>query len=529
MKSFALILSLLGLIAPSACEKSQETDTRKWLDWKVPMSVELNSIQVLAPANAEIIFESHKHNSEDEPAMQVFGAVEADCGYGLTFTSRTFNVDNIFVSNETEAVAAKGMELTVAKTAGEASRAPSSGPWWPAVVVAILSGFGLKGGRLNFEGRGGLLCLTLLSLWTLTLAACPETVTIKVSVPSSVCFNAMSESSIEVWPCPTGASQADFLEALNSSTTMEPKTSAQVVEGCRNWDFDLTTDQYGWETKWELLNSCGHMISSGPPAGRNYDSEQRYFGRICLQPGQYTFILKDQNGDGLCCEYARGSATIKLEGKLLLGATDLEDTQFKEKKISFKVDDFPDTSGGNWQDSMTARDRCWLNAHNAPRRKYNGGKGFVPMKWSKSLKADAEIYAKKLAENCKNPLKHAKGLENPFEDGENLARNSGSGSYGKQRAPASVLYRFVDREIDLLYPDNGHYTQVVWRPTKYVGCGESMKDLGDNKKCRVQVCRYTPPGNCNVINGKWRALAWKDESPCGRKCPADECFADECF
>ena len=179
--------------------------------------------------------------------------------------------------------------------------------------------------------------------------------------------------------------------------------------------------------------------------------------------------------------------------------------------------------GTNWQSSMSARDKEWLQAHNNRRRKYNGGQGYVPLRWSRILKNQAQSYANTLANKCFSggtTLVHAKGLQ----DGENLALNKGSGSWGNLPTADKVMGRWVENELTWAYPKNAHYTQVVWRSTHYVGCGESLKTSG-NQKCRVQVCRYTRPGNCNVKNGNWRAEAWKDATRCGRDCPQEGCFA----
>jgi hypothetical protein len=42
----------------------------------------------------------------------------------------------------------------------------------------------------------------------------------------------------------------------------------------------------------------------------------------------------------------------------------------------------------------------------------------------------------------------------------------------------------------LTYPS--HYTQMVWRDTKEVGCGI---ERGGGHPFMVLVCRYSPPGN----------------------------------
>lgn len=46
------------------------------------------------------------------------------------------------------------------------------------------------------------------------------------------------------------------------------------------------------------------------------------------------------------------------------------------------------------------------------------------------------------------------------EWGENLAANSGTGTWGALRTTEQVVARFVEREADWDYPDNSHLTQV---------------------------------------------------------------------
>jgi hypothetical protein len=42
----------------------------------------------------------------------------------------------------------------------------------------------------------------------------------------------------------------------------------------------------------------------------------------------------------------------------------------------------------------------------------------------------------------------------------------------------------------------GHFTQVVWRGTREVGCGKSQCNGLD-----VWICQYAPPGN---VEGQYR-------------------------
>eukprot|EP00956_Cyclotella_meneghiniana_P043277 scaffold261061_cov132-Cyclotella_meneghiniana.AAC.1 len=163
---------------------------------------------------------------------------------------------------------------------------------------------------------------------------------------------------------------------------------------------------------------------------------------------------------------------------------------------------------------LSVRDRQWLNSHNKRRRKYHNkfNKKYIPLKWSPKLKRSSKKWAKHLANQCGQGIYH--DPKNNF--GENLASNWGTGSWARKPSTESVLTRLVENEEGLNYPENGHFTQVLWRGTSFVGCAEHTKVLGSGKKCHVQVCRYAKPGNCNM--GRYQSYKvpmLADDSPCG--------------
>ena len=113
--------------------------------------------------------------------------------------------------------------------------------------------------------------------------------------------------------------------------------------------------------------------------------------------------------------------------------------------------------------------------------------------------------------------------------------------------PDKIVGRFVDREEGLPWARNGHLTNVIWRPTKYVGCAEANKIYyttnGAGEKvsnhCRAQVCRYAKPGNCSmgrykfdsptsidgIVNSHdWETPMLMDDSPCKPDCPPEGCY-----
>ncbi len=132
-------------------------------------------------------------------------------------------------------------------------------------------------------------------------------------------------------------------------------------------------------------------------------------------------------------------------------------------------------------------DRGWtsqmLNAHNAWRRRHN-----VPaLKWSPKLAACAQQWAENLARS--NSFRH----RTDGRYGENLATAS-----GQHLTPDRVVGMWGNEAQYYDYRSNscmsgemcGHFTQLVWRGTKEVGCGMSRNDQRE-----VWVCNYNPPGN----------------------------------
>jgi uncharacterized protein YkwD len=122
-----------------------------------------------------------------------------------------------------------------------------------------------------------------------------------------------------------------------------------------------------------------------------------------------------------------------------------------------------------------------ISAHNAVRARV----GVAALKWSDKLAEVAQKWADHLAMN--GQLAHS---QNP-NYGENLYEISGAAA-----TPAIVVNVWTAEARDYDYSSNschgvcGHYTQVVWRDTKEVGCGK-----GQGRGREVWVCEYDPPGN----------------------------------
>jgi len=137
--------------------------------------------------------------------------------------------------------------------------------------------------------------------------------------------------------------------------------------------------------------------------------------------------------------------------------------------------------------TMTADDfaREMLNAHNDVR----GRVGLPPLQWSGELAAYSQKWANSLIANNRT----AHNSKSPY--GENIF-SSGLGS-----TPASVVTEWASESQNYTYITNtcngdcGHYTQLVWRSTRRVGCA-----MASNNQREIWVCSYDPAGN---VRGKW--------------------------
>ncbi|HEX5958660.1 MAG TPA: CAP family protein [Hyphomicrobiaceae bacterium] len=124
-----------------------------------------------------------------------------------------------------------------------------------------------------------------------------------------------------------------------------------------------------------------------------------------------------------------------------------------------------------------------LALHNAKRRAHCA----PDLTWSSELAAAAQAWA----DRCE--FAHASRSVNPNQ-GENLARGA-----GKLGTAAHLFAGWYDevRQYNFGSPSyqkgTGHFTQIVWRGTREVGCG--VATCGGKS---FWVCRYAPQGN--IVN-----------------------------
>ena len=206
-------------------------------------------------------------------------------------------------------------------------------------------------------------------------------------------------------------------------------------------------DKYAGEVSWRILNKNGSQAGASPTLKALVPVSKK----VCLPQDQYDFVMKDKYGDGICCGSGDGYFTVELDGREIVRGSHF---QF-EKRFTIQVNP-------PFERNMSNRDRDWLVAHNERRQKYHRefGASYVPLQWSPQLASQAKRWATKLLDDCEvSGIKHEKGIK----EGENLAKNRGSGSYGNLYPADNILTRWVEKERYVGYPRNAHMTQVCGR------------------------------------------------------------------
>ncbi len=122
-----------------------------------------------------------------------------------------------------------------------------------------------------------------------------------------------------------------------------------------------------------------------------------------------------------------------------------------------------------------------LKVHNSIR----SGVNLPPLQWSAELAAFSQKWADTLI------LRNGSGHNPNTPYGENIFV-TGPGS-----TPARVVREWESESRDYSYRTNacasddcGHYTQIIWRSSRRVGCG-----VARTPRREVWVCSYDPPGN----------------------------------
>jgi pathogenesis-related protein 1 len=133
-----------------------------------------------------------------------------------------------------------------------------------------------------------------------------------------------------------------------------------------------------------------------------------------------------------------------------------------------------------------------LKVHNAARKAV----GVAPLSWSPAIARYAQAWANRLARQQSIQHRPRSGRWKQ-RYGENLAMAGGSSAILRYGQKGSVQwlgekrrYRHGSRSLAGV----GHYTQMVWRKSRRMGCGIARYQRGPWKWV-ILVCNYDPPGN----------------------------------
>jgi uncharacterized protein YkwD len=150
----------------------------------------------------------------------------------------------------------------------------------------------------------------------------------------------------------------------------------------------------------------------------------------------------------------------------------------------------PEMKDGSVGSRLTAPEaRQLLTVHNGVRAEVGVG----PLVWSEKLAMYAQEWADRLAStSCRIEHRPHSGKWKQ-EHGENLfmgtARFYGVADAVAAWAKEKSAYHGETIDMSNLYA-YGHYTQLVWRNTKSIGCAKVECDGNV-----IIVCNYDPPGN----------------------------------
>jgi len=125
---------------------------------------------------------------------------------------------------------------------------------------------------------------------------------------------------------PTSAPVSPTTAPVSPTTApvTSPTTPVDTPSGCVMFVITLTTDDYGYETSFSLVNDFtgGIRLSGGL-----YSSSKTFDEVTCLDNGRYIFTISDSEGDGMCCGNGQGGYTLKLGSNVLKTGGDFGESE----------------------------------------------------------------------------------------------------------------------------------------------------------------------------------------------------------
>ncbi len=114
-----------------------------------------------------------------------------------------------------------------------------------------------------------------------------------------------------------------FCSGPNSGTDQDLSNDTLIYSFVQNngmrLTIDVVSDRYGDEISWKLKQSNGQLVDEKA----NLENSTSNVAHYCLVPGDcYDFVIKDEGGNGICCQNGQGSYSISNTfGNLVSGSS----------------------------------------------------------------------------------------------------------------------------------------------------------------------------------------------------------------
>lgn len=175
------------------------------------------------------------------------------------------------------------------------------------------------------------------------------------SQPGNLLRNRVANASCLV-ACTTGGGNDSGNGNDTGSDSGGGDTGTDSGSTCIELSFELVLDLFGSETSWEISDADGNQLASGSGYS-NKLAGQKYITNLCLPEGCYEVLVKDSDGDGICCNYGQGSFTLvnNTDGSVLVQGSRFGNAVRQAFCIDGPADEEDkeeeDDSGGNGDDN----------------------------------------------------------------------------------------------------------------------------------------------------------------------------------
>ena len=117
-------------------------------------------------------------------------------------------------------------------------------------------------------------------------------------------------------PTPTPPTAPTPSPPTGPAPTLPPTNNGGCASGEAFVKVTLTTDDYGKETDWRIKDANG-VIHADLGRSTELENNKQYVTEVCVPSNACRFIIKDDYGDGICCEYGSGSYKVERNGVIV--------------------------------------------------------------------------------------------------------------------------------------------------------------------------------------------------------------------